>query len=59
MSFDPPPAPNIPDAPPPPPMFGERQAGKKQRPKSQQPTFLGSEAIPQASQLGSKTLLGQ
>ena len=32
MSFDPPPAPNIPDAPPPPPMFGERQAGKKQRP---------------------------
>ena len=58
MSFDAPPQPQIPNAPPPPPMYGERQAGKKQRPKGQQTTFLGADAVPDMSQVGNKTLLG-
>jgi hypothetical protein len=40
-------------------MFGQNPAGKKPKPKSQQPTFLGSEATPVQGQLGQKTLMGQ
>ena len=59
MSFD---APEIqmPKEPPPPPMYGVDQ--KKKRPgqgRSMTPTFLGSEAVPSAPQMGNKTLLGQ
>lgn len=42
-----------------PPMFGANPQGKKPKPKSQQTTFLGSEASPVQGQLGQKTLLGQ
>lgn len=61
MSFDAPEMPKLGDAPPPAPMFGQLPAGpKKKKPQSQaQPTFLGTEQIAQAPQMGMKTLLGQ
>lgn len=59
MSFKTPDLPSVQQAPPPPPMFGERQPMGKKKPKSQQQTFLGSEAAPSPDQLGGKTLLGQ
>lgn len=62
MSFaapDTPPLPVVPGAPTPPPVFGERAGQKKKPQQSMQPTFLGTQATPQAGQVGSKTLLGQ
>lgn len=57
MSDDPPPVQvNIPT---PPAVFGERQAGTKKKAKSMQPTFLGTGSIPEVTNLGQKTLLGQ
>lgn len=61
--FKPPPQPSLPTTPSTPmqpPMFGEQSpAGKKPKAKSQQTSFLGSETVPSASQLGQKTLLGE
>ena len=53
--------PTLPTAPTPPPMFGARQPGqkKKPKPKSMQPTFLGSEAQANPANTGQKQLLGQ
>lgn len=59
MSFDSPPQPQVPNAPPPPPMYAQDKGQRKQRPKSQQPTFLGSDSVPNVTNLGNKTLLGQ
>lgn len=59
MSFSSPKLPDLPMAPPPPPMFGERQPVKKKQAQSSQPTFLGAASTPNVTQLGSKTLLGQ
>lgn len=39
-------------------MFGSQPQGKKPKPKSQTPSFLGSEMTPLQGQLGQKTLLG-
>lgn len=50
---------NLPGQPIPPPMFGQQPGQKKPKGKSMQPTFLGSGSVPQATQLGQKTLLGQ
>jgi len=50
--------PKIPDAPPPPPVFGEIQGKRPQR-KSQTASFLGSTATPTSGSLGQSTLLGQ
>lgn len=59
MSFETPPQSQVPNAPPPPPMYAQDKGQKKQRPKSMQPTFLGQGSVPDVSQLGNKTLLGQ
>lgn len=61
MSFDlpSPQQPMLPQAPPKPPMFGERPVGNKPKAKSQTPTFLGTGTAPTQGQLGQKTLLGQ
>lgn len=60
MSLDTPPAPQInTQAPVPPPMYAQDKGMKKQRPKSMQPTMLGTGSVPDATQLGNKTLLGQ
>ena len=37
----------------------QQPQGTKPTPKSQAPTFLGSAAVPQPTQSGTKTLLGQ
>jgi hypothetical protein len=62
MSFSIPPTaslPQIPNAPPPPPMFGaQQQPGSKPKRASFFPTFLGTGSTPEAGQLGQKTLLG-
>lgn len=50
--------PALPTAVPPPPMFGQNPQGKKPQRKSMQPSFLGTGSMPQAGQLGNKTLLG-
>lgn len=51
--------PMIPNTPSPPPAFGA-QTTPGQKPKRQSffPTFLGTGDIPQAGQVGNKTLLG-
>lgn len=59
MSFEAPAEPKIAQAPPPPPMYGEKTAGAKKKPKSMQTTYLGMDSIPDQTQLGQKTLLGQ
>lgn len=48
-----------PQAPAPPPVFGQTTAAKKPQRKSQSPTFLGSEMTPSSSNVSNKTLLGQ
>lgn len=61
MSFSPPTpaAPVLPTAPASPPAFGSAQGpGQKPQAKSSQPTFLGSQLLAGANQLGNKTLLG-
>lgn len=61
MSFNAPTAalPQVPNAPPPPPLFGAQTApGQKPKRASFFPTFLGSGETPTGSQLGQKTLLG-
>jgi hypothetical protein len=51
--------PMVPNAPSPPPLFGaQQQPGQKPKRQSFFPTFLGSGATPDASQVGQKTLLG-
>lgn len=59
MSFDTPPAPQVAQAPPPPPMYAQDRGQRKQRPRSQQPTALGMGSVPDVTALGNKTLLGQ
>lgn len=49
--------PQLGQAPAKPPVFGEK-VGKRPKSKSQQPTFLGTGAIPTPDQVGSKTFLG-
>lgn len=46
----------LPQAPPPPPMFGSDAVKGKPKSKSMQPTFLGQSATP--TNTGQKTLLG-
>jgi hypothetical protein len=62
MSFAAPPQgtlPQVPNAPPPPPMFGAQTTpGSKPKRQSFFPTFLGTGSTPEAGQLGQKTLLG-
>jgi hypothetical protein len=63
MSFGTPPSgqlPMIPNAPSPPPMFGQADSSPGTKPKRQSffPTFLGTGDTPQAGQVGNKTLLG-
>jgi hypothetical protein len=59
------PLPQLPKAPKGPPAFGSDQAAGMQQRKSAsanaafQPSVLGSQAAPSASNLGGKTLLGQ
>ncbi len=59
MSFDAPQMPTIPNAPAAPPVLGAQPTGKKPKPKSGQPSFLGTEATPNAAAQSNKTLLGQ
>lgn len=47
-----------PVAPDKPLMFGFNPTNQKPKQKSQQTTFLGADAKPEANQLGQKTLLG-
>lgn len=49
----------LPGAPAAPPMLGSPTQGSKPQAKASQPTFLGSNLVPQAGQTGQKTLLGQ
>jgi hypothetical protein len=52
--------PNLPTPSAPPPMFGQAPQGKKPKAKSQQTTFLGSDAVPQSpGGIQGKTLMGQ
>lgn len=48
-----------PNAPAPPPVFAQDPMGKKPKQKSTTPTFLGTGSVPQASDMGTKTLIGQ
>lgn len=48
-----------PNAPTPPPVFGQDPMGKKPKQKSTTPTFLGSGTMPQQGETGGKTLVGQ
>lgn len=62
MSFSPPPTqpvPVAPDAPAPPPVFGQNPTSSKPAKKSMTPSFLGQQDTPRPQQLGTKTLLGQ
>lgn len=49
----------LPQAPAPPPVFGQNPTGTKPGNKTQSATFLGSAALPSQSNQGFKTLLGQ
>jgi hypothetical protein len=51
--------PAVPKAPAPPPLLGQDAAKKKPKPKSQQPSFLGTEADLGVPNQSGKTLLGQ
>jgi len=51
--------PKMPTAPAPAPTFGLTPTGKKPSAKSNQTTYLGTEATPSLAQSGWKTLLGQ
>ncbi len=54
-----PPAPVLPNAPAPPPMFGSPTSpGQKPQAKSSQPTFLGKGLFASPADSGQKTLLG-
>lgn len=59
MSFDAPEQPTTPAAPPPPPSYAEQKGQAKKKGKSMQPTFLGTGSVPDVTNLGNKTLLGQ
>lgn len=60
MSFDAPmQAPAVPGSPAPPPVMGSAPTGKKPKPKSAQPSFLGTEASPGTANVSNKSLLGQ
>lgn len=52
------PTPKVGEAPAPPPMFGAN-LGMGKKPKTPQPSFLGTGLAPEQGQLGQKTLLGQ
>lgn len=41
-----------------PPVFGQNPANKKPKAKGSQTTFLGTDAVPDASSRGQKTLIG-
>lgn len=43
----------------PPPVFANDPMGKKPKQKSGTPTFLGTGSVPDQSNMGSKTLIGQ
>jgi hypothetical protein len=53
------PLPQLPNAPAAAPVFGSAPQGSKPKPKSSQPTFLGSGALPSPGNLGGKQLIGQ
>lgn len=57
--FEAPPLPTAPKAPAAPPLLGADAAKRKPKPKSMQPSFLGTEASPTSANTSSKTLLGQ
>lgn len=51
--------PQLPNAVPPPPVFGSAPQGKKPGIKSATPSFLGAADLPSKANIGTKTLVGQ
>lgn len=49
----------LPNAPTPPPVFAQDPMGKKPKAKSTTPTYLGTGTLPEQSNQGTKTLIGQ